>query len=224
MTAAEVKTIDHQAQELPMGLRLPARMSVLPLQAGKLALVSPVPFGDGCAEALAEQGEVTHIIAPNLWHHLYLEYAMRRYPDAVVWGPAGLAKKRPDLRLDACLEDVATDALSPDICIVPIEGIPGLSEFAFFHQPSRTLVVTDLVFHMLQPKGFMTKLILTLMGTRGRLAVSRALKLMVRDRAATAASIERLLALPIETVVMAHGEWQRENGRAYLETAFAWLT
>lgn len=26
-----------------------------------------------------------------------------------------------------------------------------------------------------------------------------------------------------ERVVMAHGEWQQQDGRAYLEKAFAWL-
>jgi hypothetical protein len=204
-----------------MGFCLPARMSVLPLNEHELALVSPVPFGDGCAEALAEQGEVTHIIAPNLWHHRYLDYAIRRYPDAVLWGPAGLAKKRPELRLDASLEEVAEEALGPDVRILPIEGIPALSEFAFFHQPSRTLVLTDLVFHMLQPEGFVAKLILTLMGTRGRLAVSRALRLLIKDRPAVTASVERLLELPIETVVMAHGEILRDRAVQALGAALA---
>jgi len=32
-----------------------------------------------------------------------------------------------------------------------------------------------------------------------------------------------MLAWDPQQVVMAHGEWQRSDGRRYLERAFAWL-
>jgi hypothetical protein len=37
------------------------------------------------------------------------------------------------------------------------------------------------------------------------------------------ATVEKMLAWNPNRVVMAHGIWQRENGRNYLERAFSWL-
>jgi len=36
-------------------------------------------------------------------------------------------------------------------------------------------------------------------------------------------SLEKLMSWDVERVVMAHGEWQRDGGQAYLKKAFAWL-
>src|SRR5688572_33331474 len=93
-------------QVLPLGFRFPARLSALPLADGKLALVSPVPIDDARAAALAELGSVEYLIAPNLLHHLYLEAAARRYPDARVLAPSRLRDKRPGLRVHAALDHV----------------------------------------------------------------------------------------------------------------------
>ncbi len=43
------------------------------------------------------------------------------------------------------------------------------------------------------------------------------------DRRPARRALEKLLSRQAERVIMAHGEWQRENGQAYLERAFAWL-
>ena len=37
------------------------------------------------------------------------------------------------------------------------------------------------------------------------------------------AALRKILARAPQRVIMAHGVWQRENGLAYLERAFAWL-
>ncbi|HEX6240133.1 MAG TPA: hypothetical protein VFZ61_04545, partial [Polyangiales bacterium] len=67
-------------QRLPGNFQLPARMSVLPLRDGTLALVSPIPIDDALAAQLDRLGPVSLLIAPNLLHHLYLGAASQRYP------------------------------------------------------------------------------------------------------------------------------------------------
>jgi hypothetical protein len=210
-------------QVLPFGFRFPARMSALPLGGGTLALVSPIPIDDARAAAIAELGSVELLIAPNLLHHLYLEAAARRYSRARVLAPGRLRAKRPGLRIDGTLEQALPPELTAAVDVIPLDGAPRLDEFAFFHRATRTLVLTDLVFNITHPRGLLAHLLLFLGGCHGRLACSRALRLLVENRAAARASVERLLALPFETLVVAHGEIIERDARARLEQALAWL-
>src|SRR5262245_57597066 len=116
------------AQVLPLGFRFPARMTVLPLGGGQLALVSPILIDDACAAALARLGQVRYLIAPNLLHHLYLPAAHQRYPEAQVLAPAGLARKRPELRIDATLDAALDRGLPPELTaavdVIALGGAP----------------------------------------------------------------------------------------------------
>lgn len=219
---SDVYGFDH-AQRLPGAFHLDTRMTVLPLARGELALVSPIPIDDALAEEIAGLGEVSFLIAPNLLHHLYLADAHKRYPRARVLAPPGLRSKRPALAIDATLDQQLPEALSAAVDVVRIEGAPGADEFVFFHRASRTLVVTDLVFNVAMPRGLVANVVLFLEGVRGRLAQSPAWRFMVKDRARARDSAERLLALPFETLVMAHGEIVRDQARARLTHALRWM-
>jgi len=208
----------------PFGFELPTRMSALPLAPGRVALISPVPIDDALATRIAALGEVAYLIAPNLLHHMYMGDALRRYPSARVLGPRGLRAKRPDLRLDLTLEEPLPEELTRAVDVRLIAGAPALSEFAFFHRATRTLVVTDLVFNIEQPRGWFAHLLFSLAGTRKRLAASRAIRFMIKDRARFSASLQEILALPFENLVMAHGSVVRVEARARLAQAFSWLS
>lgn len=221
-TTAEVTVFDL-AQVLPGGFQLPARMSALPLGDGTLALVSPIPIDDALAARIAALGEVRYLIAPNLLHHLYLGQAAQRYPGAQVIAPAGLARKRPDLRIDLQLQDGLPAALGAAVECMHIAGAPGMDEYVFYHRASRTLVVTDLVFNIRKPRGVLAHAVLFCVGCHGRLAQSRAWRFFVKDRALAAISIARVLALPIDTLIMAHGEVERDRAGERLATALRWL-
>ncbi|MDB4985667.1 MAG: hypothetical protein JWN04_845 [Myxococcaceae bacterium] len=211
-------------QRLPgIGLRLPARMTVLPLASGELALVSPIPIDDAMAVALSALGEVRFLIAPNLLHHLYLGAASRRYPNAQVLAPSALRAKQPDLRIDGTLDDDLPAQLAEALEVVRIEGAPSLDEHVFFHRATRSLVVTELVFNVLHPRGLAAHILLFAVGCHGRLAQSRAFRLFIKDRAAASRSVERVLALPTETLIVAHGEIVRVDAREKLTEALRWL-
>ena len=211
------------AQRLPGRFHFPARMTVLPLSLGRLALVSPVPIDDALEAKLRALGEVSFLIAPNLLHHLYLPQALQRFPSARVLAPERLRDKRPDLRIDGTLERDVPDALTESVDITKFDGAPGLDEFVFHHRACRTLVVTDLVFNITEPRGFMAHLFLALGGCHGRLAQSRVLRFMVRERSLASASAERILAFDFSTLVMAHGDIVYDDARARLGNALRWL-
>jgi hypothetical protein len=208
----------------PLGFHFPARMTVLPLGGGRIALVSPIPIDAHIANELAALGEVAYLIAPCLLHHLYLADAVKRYPNARVIAPRGFAKKLPDQRIDFELEEQLPEPLTQAVDVRFVAGAPGLDEFVFFHRATRTLLVTDLVFNIVAPRGFVAHLVLFMTGTHKRLASSRALRVMVKDRARCAASVAQILTLPFETLVMAHGEIVRDDAQAKLAQALSWLS
>lgn len=191
---------------LAAGIRLPGAMFVA-RDAGALAVISPLGLETGWPEVVADLGEVRFLIAPNLFHHLYLGPASEHFPDAVVCGPRRLAKKRRGLRIDAFLEDGPPPGWPESIETIPIEGAPAIGELAFHHRPSRTLIVTDLLFHMTEPPpNFRTRAFVRLTSGWGRVAQSKAWKMLARDRAALRASFGRLAELDLDRIAPCHGE------------------
>lgn len=217
-----VWTFDYD-QVLKGGFRMPARMTALPLPNGRIALVSPIPIDDALAKRVEALGEPAALIAPNLLHHLYLRAAHERWPNALVLAPRALAGKRPDLHIDRAIEDGIEDVLGPRLRCLPIAGAPGLDELVFFHEPSATLVVTDLVFNVTSPRGLVAHVVLFLVGAHGRLAQSRAFRFLVKDRAAAARSVRAVLSLGIARVVVAHGDIVERDAGPRLEKALAWM-
>ncbi len=201
---------------LPGGVIFPVRMTVV-RTGGGLVLWSPITIDDALAEELAALGPVTHLAAPNCFHHLYLEAAAERYPDALMLGAPGLADKRSDLSFDGLL---AGAALGAELELLPVAGIPKLNEVLLLHRPSRTLVVTDLVFHVLEAKGPMSWFVFRVVaGTLGRCAQSRLVRWITADREGYATSLEVALAQDFDRLVMAHGEVIETGGREALAAA-----
>ena len=97
-------------------------MTVVKLSSGGLLLHSPVPVDEDLAAELAALGEVTHIVCPNLFHHVFAAEVKQRYPKALLHGPAKLAGKRKDLKLDAVLSETPHPDWGEDFELVFIEG------------------------------------------------------------------------------------------------------
>jgi hypothetical protein len=191
---------------LPLGMQIPARMTVARLADG-LWMHSPLGLDDALVAEIEALGQVRHLVAPNLYHHLYLDGATARFPAARVYAPARLRTKRPDLRVDVELEQIdASSTPWPELVTLPIRGVPVLDEFVFIHQPSATLLVSDLVFNLHEVEGLLFPLVLRMFGTWRRLAQSKVLRRETKDRAAAAASVEALLGHPVRRLIPAHGD------------------
>lgn len=208
--------------ELGLGFALPLRCTIVRGTDGGVVVVAPSALDEEAVSFIGALGPVRAIVAPNRLHHLSLAAASARWPAAKVYAAPGLADKLAGVRIDHTLSD-GTGALGEALTTVAVQGAPGLSELVLLHRPSKTLVVTDLVFNVREPSGWLTPLVLRAVGAHRRLAQSRALRLMVKDRAAAAASARRVVALDFDRLVMAHGEVVETNARAELEAALAWM-
>lgn len=208
---------------VPPGLHMRGRMVVARLGDGRLWVWSPIPLSDALARQLEGLGEVAHVVAPNALHHLHFAAAAQRFPRAQGWISPALVRKRPDLAGCERLGDAPPAAWAADLDQHLVAGVPKLDEVVFFHRASKTLLVTDLVFNVLEYRGWLSGLVFRMVGAHKRLAQSRALRMMVRDRAAAAASARTILGWGFERVVMAHGEIVEHDARARMTEALRWM-
>lgn len=201
------------------GFTMPVASALWRDAAGALTIVSPIAFSDEQAAAVDAIGPVTALVAPNRFHHLALPKAMARWPAAKVWAAPGLPKKRPDIRFDGELGTGATEV--PDADVVLLDGAPGANELMIVHRPTRTLVLADLVFNLSEGGGWLRTVYLKASGALGKPAPSVWWRFLVKDRAATAASLERILSTDFVRVLPSHGSPIEGDAKAVLATALA---
>jgi hypothetical protein len=206
-----------------LGMRLTATMAVLRLGDDSLLLYSPVAMTPNRRAAVEPLGQIAHLYAPNLFHHFWIGDWARAFPSVRVHAPANLARKRRDLRIDR----VHGSAPEPDfVDVVDEVRIDGfrLEESVLFHRPSRTLVVADLVHNVGRPLHLWTKFYARTMGFYDRVALSRMIRWTAfPDKPAARRSVERLLALPFEGLIVGHGDPLAAGARQALVAAYAWL-
>ena len=88
------------------------------------------------------------------------------------------------------------------------------NEVIFYHPATKTLILTDLCFNFDPAPGGWTGLFLRLAGAHGRMAVSRLMRFMLKDRSRARSTIARILEWDFDNVVMAHGNVAVGGGRA----------
>jgi hypothetical protein len=206
-----------------LGLEVGTRMTVARLPGGRLWLHSPIERSRALAAEVEEHGEPAFVVAPNRLHHLYASEWRTAYPASQLYAAPGLDAKRPDLAIDAVLGDAPPPAWSDVLDQALVGGYPFANEVVFFHRPSRTLIASDLFFHVGEEAALPTRLAFRAMGAYGRPATTPLERLLIRDRAAFRRSLDRILGWPIERVVMAHGSVIETGGRAAVAEAYAWL-
>jgi hypothetical protein len=205
------------------GLPVGTRMSVIRLAGGRLLLHSPVAIDPGLRRELDAIGRVCFAVAPNRVHHLYAGEVARTYPGARLWVAPGLERKRPDLVYEAVLGDEAPPEWRDEVAQVFFRGRPYENEVVLFHRSSRTLLLCDLAFHFGPSAAAPTRLLMRLLRSYGRFGPSTLDPLLIRDRRAARASLERILAWDFDRVVVAHGDVLERGGHEALRRGYAWL-
>lgn len=207
------------------GFHYPTRMAVIGLSGGRLFVWSPVPLTPDLREQVDSLGRVSHLVAPNFLHHLFLPEWKQAYPDARIHAPPGLRAKRPDIAFDADLAGNPDPEWAGEIDQVVVNGNRIATEIVFFHDESRTVLFADLIQQF--PEGWFSgwRAVVAKLDrmTGAEPSVPRKFRLAFTDRAAARASLQRILEWPADKVLMAHGQPVESDGRACLRRAFAWL-
>jgi hypothetical protein len=127
------------------GMELYARMTIIKLASGELLIHDPCPIDERIKQAINALGRVKYIVAPGYYHHLFVTDFQRRYPDAETFICPGLERKRPDMAFDWILGNKADPRWRGELEQVLVTGPRFIWEVAFFHIPSKTLILVDLL-------------------------------------------------------------------------------
>ncbi|QRM27786.1 DUF4336 domain-containing protein [Microvirga sp. VF16] len=227
--ADNVWIVDSGPQEA-MGLSLPVRMTVIRLSNGNVWLHSPTRFNAELRREIETLGPIRHLIAPNVAHWTHLKEWQYGCPAAKTSAEPEL-RRRPQvqkkgLRFDRDLTDEPAEEWSGEIEQIVVPGGAGFREVAFFHRPTRTLILTDLI-QNLEPEKLPlgTRIFATLTGVKapgGKAPAYLRLVIRLRRRAAKEA-VSRIVAWSPQRVIIGHGRWFERDGTANLKRAFAWL-
>lgn len=222
LTELVKEQIWYAQQPLKFGpINLTTRMTVVKLAAGTLWVHSPITPIPALLAELSTLGTVQYVVAPNKSHHLFFLQFLAAHPAASGFIAEGLSDKRPDLASFPII--TVQMPWQSDLEGFFIEGLPIINETVWFHTPSGTLILTDLLFCFSRKNGGISAFIATLLGVYGKPGMSRTMKLAVKNKQALRRSVEPLLDLPVQRIVLAHDDIIVDAARDKLIQAFAWL-
>jgi hypothetical protein len=207
------------------GFPYPTRMAVARLSDGKVWIWSPIELTAELASAVEAIGPVGYIVSPNKLHHLFLQQWVERWPEALLFAPPGLARKRRDLRFDGELDDIADPGWAADIDQVIFHGSFAMDEVVFFHRASSTAIFCDLIQrfpprYLTGWKGLLMKLD-GLVGDHG--STPREWRASFLRRAPARAARQKLLNWKPRQLLIAHGKCERANATEIIGEALSWI-
>ncbi len=214
-------------QEYPIhfaGCDFNARMSVIRLPDSTLLLHSPCQIDSQTKKAISALGDVAYIIAPGSYHHLYIPSAQAAFPQAETYICPGIERKRPEIDFDWFLADQPPENWADTLDQVLVRGNKYIWEVAFFHKPSRTLLLVDLIenFTDRTPNvNWQLKLwwkVVFHMWDHPKPAPEY--QLGWKDKAAASKSLKRILDWDFERIIVSHGDMIDKDAKVIAREAW----
>lgn len=127
------------------GTRFNARTTIIRMSNGNLFIHSPCLIDETLKSQLHSLGDVEFIVAPGYYHYFYIHSAQQAFPKAETFICPGIERKLPDLTFDWILGDRPDPRWAEDFEQVLVRGNRYIWEVAFFHKPTRILLLVDLI-------------------------------------------------------------------------------
>ncbi len=194
--------------QIPMPLgNFPRRMTVVGLSGGRTALFSPIPLREPEMERIEQLGQPCFLIIPSGAHRLDARPYKARYPKARVVAPSGASQEVSE----AVAVDLVSDGFDDsDVELQQVCGTGNRELAMLVRRPGGTsLIVNDIIAHVVNPKGIGAWLMARLFGFGVRRpAVPRPIRSkLVEDADSLAWQFGRWAAIPgLRRIVPSHGE------------------
>jgi len=204
----------------------PTRMTVLRLIDGSIWLHSPTKFTVALAKQITELGAVRFIVAPNTLHYTFVHEWATAFPDSVVYALPELALRTkgnfPEHKL---LSDAAPEMWSAVLRQIEVSSRT-FSEVCFFHIPTKTLILTDLIGNFEADRVRSSTVRFLLRQSRcvhphGSTSMDVRLGLLMR-RKHVGAAVQQMIAWDPERIILAHGLCYASDAKNELKRAFKW--
>lgn len=207
-----------------LGFEIGRTMTVIELSTGGLFVQSPAELTPELRRSLDALGDVRFVVPASKLHgHLYMEQYRDSYPDTELLAAPGLAARRPDLRFDGLLGDSPDPRWSLDVDQVAIMGNRWLTEMAFLHRPSRTVILGDVGYHVDGSYPLKTRLMARAAGVYKRVGPTLDFRLTMRNEATFRRAMRDVLAWEFDRVIPGHGSIVERDGKRAVVEGFEWL-
>jgi hypothetical protein len=179
-------------------------MTLARLASGDLVVHNPIALDAGAIAEVDALGRVAFIVVPNGWHRLDLRAFQTRYPDAKVLAPPGALKKVAAVAPG--VTDITALPADPSVSLAVVDGTNGMEAMMLAKGSGGISVVfADAVFNMPHLRGLQGFVFRRITGSSGGPRVSHVARLLlVKDKAAFAAHLERLATADLRRVIVAH--------------------
>ncbi len=200
-----------------LGANMQRHVTVIRLGSGAVVVHSTGPFGPADVAAISAFGRVGWVADVMLRHETFAKEGHAAFPAATFLGPNGFSQAagfpvQPLLPAPAEWGD--------ELQVVKLDGLPSMEEHAFFHAPSRTLIVADLLFNPDPAESWWTRLLMSLVaGRKDGPGVSLAARISVKDKAAFKRSLEAIRAWDFDRIIVGHGAVVATGGKAQFDEA-----
>jgi hypothetical protein len=207
-----------------LGLMLGTRMTVIRL-GDDLWIHSPVSVSSEVTSQLQSLGKVRYVVAPNKYHHLFLTEWRHSFPEAEFFASPGLKSKRPDISFDGELNATGQYAWSESIAHVVFGPSRLFDEVVFYHRPSRTLVLTDLIVNARTDNyNWWQKLFAAFDGLGYPNGTTpRLYRWSIKSKTSARSVCNTMIRWNPAKVIISHGEWFRTDGLREIKTRLAWV-
>ncbi|HET6585980.1 MAG TPA: hypothetical protein VFG69_21130, partial [Nannocystaceae bacterium] len=168
-------------------------------------------------------GKVAAIIAPGNFHWLHVASCQAAFPEAPTYICAGVEKRARDLRYDAVLGDEEVPLWAGELSQVALQGTRVMREVAFFHESSKTLVLTDLIENVTPDTpgtNLYLRLLFRALGMWKQPSPAPEYRIGWGDKALVREGLRRILAWDFERVIVSHGDLITQNAKQIV--AHAW--
>jgi hypothetical protein len=199
------------------------RSTIIELGGGKLFIHSPVQLS--AAPLLkALPGQVKYIVSPNKLHSLFLADWKMAFPDAKLYAPPGLKARLPDLSFYKDLADMPEPEWQEILKQKVVRGSWFMSEVVFFHKPSETLILGDLIEnHNPQNLGWLHRAIGLAMGMLApNGSTARIYRWTFFRRKEVHQDLQEILSWNAKRVIVNHGPIVEIGAQDFLRNAFQW--
>ncbi|MEM7556358.1 MAG: DUF4336 domain-containing protein [Cyanobacteria bacterium P01_A01_bin.84] len=212
------------------GLEVGARMTLIRLRNDEIVVISPINLDDITINQINNIGNVTNIIAPNLFHYTFINNCKNLYPHAKLWAVPGLKAKQPEILVDETI-NIEENNLFNEIEYILIDGfqvflgteISLVNECVFFHPDSKSLILTDTAFNFDDSFPLITQFTARIIGSYNQLRPSYLEKLATKDKQLVQKSVTKILNWDFHRVIVAHGTIVEKDAKKQLKEGYEWF-
>ncbi len=201
-----------------MGANLRRNVTLIRLTSGKTVIHSTAPFSPEDVAMIRSLGEPGWLLDGILRHDTFAKEGRAAFPGIPYLAPEGFAEVVGFETTPIIPAPVEWDG---ELQALEIQGAPEARDTALLHVPTRTLILTELVFNFGGEETNLTELLLRVaVGSEHNPGMPRPVRAGVQDREAFLCSLAMIMKWDFDRVIVGHGDVIESGGKAKLRASF----